>query len=152
VLRVITDPEPDSGPPWQPDEGQGALDDLVSSVRSLAWIVGPAAPRTVARIDQPGLRFHLPASRSVDLSLVVENQQAAAAPITAVLSPFNRLDGAVWTPHADMQTVVLGPREVRRVVLRLHSDSPPAPGVYEGSLQLLGAEGAVFRIVAEVAA
>jgi hypothetical protein len=150
VLRVITDPEPDSPPEQQPEAGDAALEELVSSVRSLAWIVGPAAPRTVAGSDARELRVEVDPGGSAELSLMLENRQAAAAPVVAVVSPFRTADGVVWAPRSETETVVLAPHEVRRVAVTVRSDSRPAPGVYEGSLRLLGADGGVVRVVADV--
>jgi hypothetical protein len=150
VLRVITDPEPDPPAQQHAATGEGGLDDLVSSVRSLAWIVGPAAPRTVARAEAWELRVDVDSSGSAQLSFFLENRQAAAAPVVAELSPFRSADGAVWTPRSVRETVVVAPHEVRHVALSLRSDSRPAPGVYEASLHLLGAEAGVVRVVAEV--
>jgi hypothetical protein len=149
VLRVITDPEPDP-PSEQPETGDGALGDLVSSVRSLAWIVGPAAPRTVASSEASELRVDVDPGGSAELSLVLENRQAAAAPLVPVVSPFRAAGGAVWAPRCETQTVVLAPHKVRPIALVLRSDSRPGPGVYEASLRLLGTDGGVLRLVAEV--
>jgi hypothetical protein len=152
VLRVITDPEPDLPPPQPTEAGAGELDDLVSSVRGLAWIVGPAAPRTVVRTDAPDLRVEVDARGSAEVSFVLENRQAAAAPIAAALSLFRAMDGTVWAPSPRWQTLVLAPHEARRVALGLRSESRPAPGVYEASLRLVGADDGVLRVVAEVRA
>jgi hypothetical protein len=150
VLRVITDPEPDLPPPQETEAVAGELDDLIGSVRSLAWIVGPAAPRTVARSDASELRVEVDASGSAEISLVLENRQAAAAPVALAVSPFRTSDGTVWAPDSQWETLVLAPDEVRPVALRLRSQSRPAPGVYEASLRLLGADDGVLRVVAQV--
>src|SRR5919202_2632071 len=109
MLRVILDPEPQRRPPAQVEP---ALDDLVSSVLSLAWIVGPAAPRTVARVDPSPLRVRA-SPDSVEIALVLENRQAAAAPVALALSPLRAPTGEVWAPRSDPRTVNLATREVR---------------------------------------
>jgi hypothetical protein len=145
VLRVITDPEPDPAPS---EVGDPALEELAGSVGSLAWILGPAAPRTVWRSAEPELRIAVAAGATPELALVVENAQAAASPILLLLSPLRSADGAVWEPGSRPRVELLAAHETRRIVVPL--EPQPAPGNYEGSLRLLGADGPALRVVAEV--
>lgn len=150
MVRVIPDPEPETGGPDRTDVPDPTLDDLIGSVRSLAWVLGPVAPRTVVAGEEREVRFPVSPDGSAELVLLVENRQAAAAPFVPALSPLRAADGTVWTPRLPARTVVLEPGEARRLTLALASQTPPAPGEYRGTLRLLGVEGGALAVLAEV--
>lgn len=151
MVRVIPDPEPDVGRHEREELSHPSLDDLLGSVRSLAWVLGPAAPPIAAGGERPAIRLDVSPNGSAELVLVVENRQAAAAPFVLALTPLRAADGTVWAPRFPVRTVVLEPGEVRRLTLAVSSDSPPAPGQYRGTVLLLGVEGAALPVLAEVA-
>jgi hypothetical protein len=152
VIRLITDPEavvepsPEAGPATSP------LVDILSAVSSLAWLVGPVAPRAVAHVRGPSLLARLPAGSTVaDLELEIRNGQECSTPIAIVVSSLRAAGGEVWAPLTEPGTVIVAPGEVRAVEVRLLAASRPEPGRYEGELRLLGVEGAVVEIAVEVA-
>jgi hypothetical protein len=149
VLRVITDPEPDLGPSAEVQPALPALEDLIGSVVGLAWIVGPTAPRTVARVQVQQVRV-LVSDGVAELPVVVENTQSGAAPLLVVPSRFRAARGGVWSPRADPATVLLGAGETRAILVRLRSAVAPEPGSYEGGVELLGIEGGLVSVLAEV--
>jgi hypothetical protein len=150
MLRVVTDPQPEpDGPGEEPGDEQGFLD-LLGSVRNLAWIVGPAAPRSVVQ-DAAEVRLAVAPGAEVSLGLRLENRQQTAAPVVPLLSAFRSADGRVWTPGAAGRLVVVPPGQASAVTLEFGTPAPADPGVYEGSVQLLGADGGGVRVVVEVA-
>ncbi|MBD0317126.1 MAG: hypothetical protein ICV71_01285 [Thermoleophilia bacterium] len=150
MVRVIPDPEPDTGPHEREELADPSLDDLLGSVRSLAWVIGPAAPRTVAAGERREIRLEVSRDGSAELGFLVENRQVVATPFVTALSLLRAPDGTVWAPRVPARTVVLEPGELRRITFAVASDLPPAPGRYRGTMRLLGVDGAALPVLAEV--
>lgn len=148
MLRVITDPEPDLQPTTT-EAAEHGLGELVRGVLGLVWIIGPVAPRTVGRSDATAARIEL-VGGSAELVLDLRNDQAAAAPLLLVIPPLRAADGRVAGVYADPRSVVVPPRETRRLVVQLRVEPETPAGVYETEIRLLGADEAVVPIVVEV--
>jgi hypothetical protein len=85
MLRLITDPEPDLQEAATTGTVETGLRQLVRGVFGLAWIIGPVAPRSVARLESATVRVELVAG-SGELVLHLRNEQAAAAPVMLVVA------------------------------------------------------------------
>jgi len=151
MLRLITDPEPDLQEAATTGTAETGLGQLVRGVFGLAWIIGPVAPRSVARLESATVRVELVAG-SGELVLHLRNEQAAAAPVMLVVPPLRSAEGHAAQVAAEPRTVVVFPGETRRLLVQLRIDPETAPGVYSAELRLLGADEFVIPVVAEVRA
>ena len=149
MLRVVTDPQPEPDEHREETTGEEGLLDLLGSVRSLAWIVGPAAPRTVVH-DTAEVHVAAPPGAAVSLGLRLENRQQTTAPVMALPSPMQSADGNVWMPAAEARVILVPGRRTLADTVEL-GPAPADAGIYEGCVLLLGVDGGIVRVIVEVA-